>query len=154
LISNFKNYNNNFPEDYLAQTINVYPYFDSKKLKTELQILYSRSEFRTMAWKFSFFKTGNLSDSFSECVKLLKIIIIVPMSSTAESERCFSTLKRIKTFLRNTVDHDRLSSLAMLSIEKNFIVDIVNFNNNKVIDLFSISKERRLSTSYSKLVIK
>jgi len=101
----------------------VCPYFDSKKLKTELQILYSRSEFRTIAGAvslLSFFKIENLSGSFSERGKLIKIIITVPMS-TAESERCFSTLKRIKTFFRDTVDQqDRLSSLAMLSIEKDY----------------------------------
>jgi len=43
--------------------------------------------------------------------------------STAESERCFYTLKRIKTFLRNTMHQERLPALAMLSIEKNFIMN-------------------------------
>lgn len=116
LIIHFENCNKNFLEDYFDQTTNGHLYFNSKKLKTELQILYNRSEFRTMAEAvslLSFFKIENLSCTFSECVKLLKIIITVPMSRT-ESEMCFLTLKKIKTFLRNTKDQDRLSSLAML----------------------------------------
>jgi len=32
----FEKYDDNFPEGYFNETINVYPYFDGKKLKTEL----------------------------------------------------------------------------------------------------------------------
>ena len=64
-----------------------------------------------------FLKSENLTHTFTEYVKLLKIIITIPMS-TAESERCISTLKIIKTFLRNTTEQDRLSNLAMLLIKK------------------------------------
>jgi hypothetical protein len=49
----------------------------------------------------------NLSETFSEAVKLLNILCTLPMT-TVESERCFSTLKRIKTFLRNTMGQSRL----------------------------------------------
>lgn len=115
LADNFEKYNDNFPEGYFNETINVYPYFDSKKLKTELQIIYSRTEFRTMSGAvslLSFIQSENLTSTFGESMKLLKIIITIPMS-TAESERCFSTLKRIKTFLRNTMHQERLSALAM-----------------------------------------
>ncbi|KAF3859042.1 hypothetical protein F7725_021441 [Dissostichus mawsoni] len=49
-----------------------------------------------------FFMENNLQSTFTETVRLLKILITTPMT-TAESERCFSTLKRIKTFLRNTM---------------------------------------------------
>ncbi|KAE9522096.1 hypothetical protein AGLY_017515 [Aphis glycines] len=149
LADNFEKYNEHFPDGYFNETINVYPYFDSKKLKTELQIIYSRNEFRTMSGAvslLSFIISENLTNTFGESMKLLKIIITIPMS-TAESERCFSTLKRIKTFLRNTIHQERLSALAMLSIEKNLIMNIPDFNN-KVIELFASSKERRLDFTY------
>jgi len=86
----------------------------------------------------SFIRSENLTSTFGESMKLLKIIITIPMS-TAESENFFSTLKRIKTFLRNTMHQERLSALAMLYIEKNFVMNIVDFNN-KVIELFASSK--------------
>jgi hypothetical protein len=65
----------------------------------------------------------------------------------AETERCFSTLKRVKTFLRNSTSQDRLSVMAMLSIEKTMIKNIKNFNN-QVIDIFVRAKERRADFVY------
>ncbi|KAL4084849.1 hypothetical protein QTP88_027731 [Uroleucon formosanum] len=50
--------------------------------------------------------------------KLLKILATLPVSS-ATNERTFSTLKRIKTYLRNSTSEGRLNGLAMLSINKN-----------------------------------
>lgn len=46
-----------------------------------------------------------------------------------------------------TMDQDRLSSLRMLWIEKNVIMNIVDFNN-KVIDVIAEFNERRLDFAY------
>ena len=51
-------------------------------------------------------------------------------------------LKKVKTFLRNTIPEDRLNALALLSIEKNLIRDSIDFNQN-VIDIFAQLKNRR-----------
>lgn len=67
--------------------------------------------------------------------------------TTAESERSFSTLKRIKTFLRNSMTEDRLTALAMLSIEKQMINNIPNFNE-EVINRFAEKKDRRIDLIY------
>ncbi|CAH1985998.1 unnamed protein product [Acanthoscelides obtectus] len=69
--------------------------------------------------------------------------------STSEAERKFSTLKRIKTFLRNSMTQDRLTTLSMLSIEKEFISTMENFNG-KVIDKFAAKKERKIELTYKK----
>ena len=61
--------------------------------------------------------------------------------TTSESERCFLTLKRIKSFLRSTMSNERLSALAMLSIESKLVSEIKDFNE-KVMDHFSTSKIR------------
>ena len=61
----------------------------------------------------------NLHQVFSETLKLLKILVVTLMA-TVEPERCFFTLKKIKTFLRSTMTNERLSALGMLSIEKNY----------------------------------
>ena len=45
-------------------------------------------------------------------------------SSTASNERCFSALKRLKTYLRSTMQQDRLSSLAMLHIHHDIPVPV------------------------------
>lgn len=67
--------------------------------------------------------------------------------TTAEAERSFSTLKRIKTFLRSTMSENRLSALSMLSIEKSMINNISNFKE-KVINVFAEKKEKRIELIY------
>lgn len=95
---------------------------------------------------YQFFMENNLQSTFTETVSLLRILITTPMT-TAESERCFFTLKRIKTFLRNTMSQDRLNALAMLSMEKKLVRDIPDFNK-KVIERFATQKERRAKFLY------
>ncbi|CAH1984797.1 unnamed protein product [Acanthoscelides obtectus] len=55
----------------------------------------------------------------------------------------------MSTFLRNTMTQDRLTALSMLSIEKEFISTLENFNG-KVIDKFPAKKERRIELTYKK----
>ncbi|KAJ4443264.1 hypothetical protein ANN_04932 [Periplaneta americana] len=45
-------------------------------------------------------------------------------STTSSVERSFSTLKRMKTFQRNSLGQERLASLAMMSIEKDLLLDM------------------------------
>lgn len=145
ICDNFQTFNSKFPEEIFKIVSKEYPILDSKKLRSEVCTLYSAEEFRKTSGAVSllaFIKENKLQDTFSECTKLLEILVTIPMT-TAEAERCFSTLKRIKTFLRNSMSQDRLSALAMLSIEKDLIMDIPDFNQ-KVIDKFAQNKERRM----------
>ncbi|XP_060845783.1 52 kDa repressor of the inhibitor of the protein kinase-like [Rhopalosiphum padi] len=59
---------------------------------------------------------------------ILKILCTLPVS-TSTPERMFSSLKRIKTYLRNTMSEKRLNGLAMLAIHNDII-----FSNEEVID--------------------
>nr|CAH7720856.1 unnamed protein product [Callosobruchus chinensis] len=95
-----------------------------------------------------FISDNNLEKGLRETFKLLDIICTTTISTT-ESERCFSTLKRIKTFLRSTMTEDRLNALAVLSIEKKFVQSIPDFDN-KVIEIFSTKKARRMEIMYKK----
>lgn len=47
--------------------------------------------------------------------RLLKVLTTLPVS-TASAERSFSTMKRLKTYLRNRTSDERLSNLALLSV--------------------------------------
>ena len=119
----------------------AYPLLNQSKLKNELSLIYSNDEFKNCRGAvalYQLFKQNNLQDTFSETVALLKIQITTPMT-TDESERCFSTLKRIKTFLRNTMSKDRLNALAMLSMESKLVKDIPDFNH-RVMDTFASLK--------------
>jgi len=55
-------------------------------------------------------------DAFYALFQLIKIAIILPVS-TASCERSFSIMRQIKTYLRNSMGDERLSNLAVLSIE-------------------------------------
>lgn len=52
---------------------------------------------------------------------LLKLLAVLPVS-TATVERSFSTLRRIKSYLRNTTSENRSNGLALLSIHRDFYV--------------------------------
>ena len=65
-------------------------------------------------------KEDKLDNIFSEIVKLAKIIITTPMS-TADAERRFSSMKRIKSRLRSKMGNNRLNALGILSMEKTLI---------------------------------
>ncbi|XP_040189964.1 zinc finger MYM-type protein 1-like [Rana temporaria] len=140
----FEQYAMEFPEDALSKTLKAYPLLNKSKLKTELSLIYRTDEFRKCNGAvdlLQLFMENNLKKGFRETVTLLKILITTPMT-TAEAERCFSTLKRIKTFLRNCMTQERLNALAMLSMEKRVVTEMTDFNQ-KVIEKFASQKERR-----------
>ena len=66
------------------------------------------------------------------------IYITVPV--TVAIERSFSKLKLIKNFLRSSMSPERLSSLALLSIENE---QAKNLDFRKVIQQFASAKARR-----------
>ena len=137
------------PDTALETTVEAYPMLNKAKLKTELSLIYENSEFKACSGAvplYQFFMENNLQSTFTETVSLLKILITTPMT-TAESERCFSTLKRIKTFLRYSMTQDCLNALAMVSMEKKLVRDIPDFNK-RVIERFATQKDRRAKFLY------
>ncbi|KAJ4425670.1 hypothetical protein ANN_27866 [Periplaneta americana] len=134
-----------FPEMLLNEIHKAYPFINVPRLRTELEIIYMRQDFSNTSSAsvlLKFIIENNLERTFSESAKLLKVQVTIPMT-TSEAERCLSTLKRVKTFLRSTMGEDRLTALAMLSIEKQVISDMCDFNE-RVIDRFAQRKERRM----------
>lgn len=75
LASKFQEYNNKFPEQALKETSVAYPFLDSKRLRTELSVIYSSESFNSVTGALPllyFICENNLNETFSECVKLLK----------------------------------------------------------------------------------
>ena len=67
-------------------------------------------------------------------------ILTLPVT-VASSERSFSKLNLVKNYLRLTMSQERLTSLAILSIE-NDLARQVNFDD--VIDTYASEKARRM----------
>lgn len=61
-------------------------------------------------------------DDYPSISKLLKIIATLPVT-TATPERSFSTLRRLKTYLRSTMGDDRLNGLAQLHVHREINID-------------------------------
>ncbi|CAH1102311.1 unnamed protein product [Psylliodes chrysocephalus] len=78
--------------------------------------------------------TYQLIQECSDYLKLLKILA-APSLSTCTPERTFSSMKRLKTYLRNSTGQERLNGLALMSIHRRI----------EVIDLFAAKKARRLN---------
>lgn len=70
--------------------------------------------------------------------KILKIGATIPVT-TATCERSFSTLRRVKTYLRSTSGQDRLNGLALLSIHRD-----IPLNPEEILDKLARNKSRRL----------
>lgn len=80
-----------------------------------------------------------LKAAFPVLVSLYQICLTIAVT-TAKCERTFSTLKRIKSYLRSTMTEQRLSDLAILSIERDISDDM---DMEQVVDNFA-AKERRI----------
>ena len=55
--------------------------------------------------------------AMSEVIKLAKILLVMP-ATNAISERSFSALKRVKTYLRSTTTDSRMNHLMVLHVHK------------------------------------
>ena len=58
---------------------------------------------------------ASVKSIYTELTKLLALYLSIAFNS-AEAERSFSVLKRLKTWLHNTIGQTRLSDLAVISI--------------------------------------
>ncbi len=78
-------------------------------------------------------------DFFPNIHVFLRIACAIPVTS-CENERANSVLKNLKTFLRNTMGQERLSSLALMHIHYNLPINL-----DDVIDTFKLKCNRRIS---------
>lgn len=76
------------------------------------------------------------SNHFFPSIKMLLECLIALPCTTSSVERTFSSLRRIKTWLRSTMSEDRLNGLALMSIHRKKIKDI-NIFSLKVLEEFS-----------------
>ena len=70
-----------------------------------------------------------------ELLKIVKIFATMPTTS-AQAERSFSTLRRLKTYLRSTMGQERLSSLTLMSMEREVVNRVLESNMEGMIDTF------------------
>ena len=77
------------------------------------------------------------ADIYPNVYILLTTLGTLPVS-TATSERSFSTMKRLKTYLSSSIGNERMTGLALLSMRKDRQID-----REKIMDDFVASSNRR-----------
>ena len=80
---------------------------------------------------------------YIELYKAYQIACAIPVT-TAETERSFSCMKRVKTYLRSTIGDDRLGDLATLSINRERTAKL---EMDETVDIFDRSGDRRIRLS-------
>ncbi|KAJ0883611.1 putative HAT dimerization domain, ribonuclease H-like superfamily [Helianthus annuus] len=68
-----------------------------------------------------------------------RLVLVLPVA-TATIERCFSTMKNVKTDLRNRIDDENLSDSCICYIEKKLLKKV---GLDDVLDRFQKMKTRR-----------
>jgi len=87
---------------------------------------------------FLIVKNYSLLPTFPDLYTAFLLFLTLPVT-VATAERSFSKLKLIKTYLRNTMQQDWLSGLAILSIENAVALEL---DVSKIIDDFANRKAR------------
>ena len=102
--------------------VKLYPELDAHSLSLQLpmfksQFLYSNvDEGRQRFQEFS----PEVRCLFNQVEQLLRLLLIIPASSCS-AERSFSALRRLKTWLRNTMSQQRLNSIAVCHVHQDLL---------------------------------
>ncbi|GBP23686.1 Chimeric ERCC6-PGBD3 protein [Eumeta japonica] len=82
--------------------------------------------------------------------KFLCIMATLPVS-VATAERSFSTLRRIKSWLRSSMVEDRLTGLALLHVHKNVPIDpdYLGLNNSEILEEIQRDLDLPLDPNFS-----
>ncbi|KAG0429471.1 hypothetical protein HPB47_023613 [Ixodes persulcatus] len=75
--------------------------------------------------------------------KAVEVALTLPVT-TCTIERSFSTLRRVKTWLRSTMENDRLVGLCMMSVHRERVMKDKNDFITRVIAEFGQKNPRRL----------
>ena len=78
---------------------------------------------------------------FPNLTVALRVFLTMPLT-VASAERSFSKLKLIKTYLRSSMSNDRLSQLAVISIE-NSVARSISFD--AILDKWASAKARHVT---------
>lgn len=114
---------------------------ETLKSQVEVTTLFDKCECQSSMGLHKAIVELDLKEMFPNVVVAIKIFLTMPVT-VASCERSFSKLKLIKTYLRSTMGQERLSGLAILSIERD-IARLLSYEN--VIKDFAMRKARKVN---------
>jgi hypothetical protein len=133
--------------DVMKPLADAFSYLGIDASKLQFQCVVAKHMFasgiETETMESVFKKLIDLKCAFADLVKFAQLVFTVPVSS-AGAERSFSTMKRVKTYLRSTMGDTRLTHLCILSIERALSGQLLT-DPSIVVDAFAKCGNRRLS---------
>lgn len=123
---------NVFQEDLPAEDIDIFER-EIHRWKTKCEI--SKDKLGCIADTIA----ATNDELYPNVTTCLHILLCMPVS-TASAERSFSTMRRLKTYLRATMTTKRLTGLGLMNIHRDYAI-----SSEQVVDIFARRKERRLS---------
>lgn len=115
-------------------------FIEIEKFKFQASSLIPSFQSATQLDLLTFILQYSLQDYYPNLAVALRIFLTIPVT-TASCDRSFSKLKITKNYLRSTMGQSRLTSMSILSIEKN-LVNQLSFDD--VIDDFAAQKARKV----------
>lgn len=122
----FKTYRRKFPRAAFSSLARSHgALFDLPRLKTQLTVMYAMADFegKSPADLHEFLQRKSLRETMAQLEALACLALTIPVS-TPPDQPSFSALKRIETYARNTSGRRRLSAVASMSIEKDFLMEL------------------------------
>lgn len=118
--------------------------FNFDLLQTQLEMLKTlvpqNLSIKTFSKFLEWFNSSASRHMLSEVKKVIRLILVLP-ATNAISERSFSTLRRVKTYLRSTMTEVRLNSLMKLHIYRDLAGQL---DYQLIIKRFVGTSQRRL----------
>lgn len=117
--------------------------FDLEGLKGQITVarnLLIERKFEKILDCYNFLRT--MASGFKDLIRFYQLVLSIPVA-TATGERSFSSMNRIKSNPRTTMDDERLSNLTTLSINRDLSTLLYN-DTSPVIDRFALVGQRKI----------
>ncbi|KAK0144965.1 hypothetical protein N1851_016140 [Merluccius polli] len=140
---NLESLENTLLTGQVSSSTEGYPELNHQSLSIQLPMFLANYKFSSVAEAAQILRGLHVQvrSLFGTVETLIRLLLVVPIS-TAEAERSFSALRRLKTWLRSTMSQRRLNSVAVCHAHQECIDQIRTVH---ISQQFAIKTERRES---------
>lgn len=102
-----------------------YPELDNSGLSTQLAMFHSQMTYSDVNGAVDAMKamSPDVRRLFPQVERLIRLLLVCPVSS-CEAERSFSGLRRLKTWLRNSMTQSRLNAVAICHVHQHILDNV------------------------------
>lgn len=103
----------------MDEVVDQYPELNRESLKVQLPMFLSNNTYKSSAQAADILRgmSVEVRGLFDQVEALVRLLLVIPVSS-AEAERSFSALRRLKTWLRSTMSQMRLNNAAVCHVHQ------------------------------------